>query len=150
MEDEHALFQAYLEGVNMRFTSVRRAILEVITQYEGDFTARDILPLVKVRNVMIDRASLYRNIQLLIRSGIIEAVPPDERVVRGSYRLIRRTRRKYLLRCPGCHSTEEIADEPLDAALRRLCSRFHLNFDTLQVRIEARHLPGQHRSGDCR
>lgn len=150
MEDEYALFQAYLEEMNMRFTSVRRAILEVVTHYEGDFTARDILPLVKVRTVAIDRASLYRNIQLLIRSGIIEVVPPDERVVRGSYRLIHRTRRKYLLCCPGCHSAEELADEPLDAALRRLCSRFHLNFDTLQVRIEARHLPGKHFSGDSR
>lgn len=150
MEDEYALFQAYLEEMNMRFTSVRRAILEVVTHYEGDFTARDILPLVKVRTVAIDRASLYRNIQLLIRSGIIEVVPPDERVVRGSYRLIHRTRRKYLLCCPGCHSAEELADEPLDAALRRLCSRFHLNFDTLQVRIEARHLPGKHLSGDSR
>lgn len=150
MEDEHAQFQAYLEEMNMRFTSVRRAILEVITHYEGDFTARDILPLVKVRNVAIDRASLYRNIQLLIRSGIIEVVPSDERVVRGSYRLIRRTRRKYLLCCPGCHSTEELADESLDAALRRLCNRFRLNFETLQLRIEARHLPGQHHSGGCR
>lgn len=150
MEEEHAQFQAYLEEMNMRFTSVRRAILEVITHYEGDFTARDILPLVKVRNVAIDRASLYRNIQLLIHSGIIEVVPSDERVVRGSYRLIRRTRRKYLLCCPGCHSAEELADEPLDAALRRICNRFHLNFETLQLRIEARHLPGQHHSGDCR
>ena len=150
MEDEHALFQAYLEGGNMRFTSVRRAILDAVSAYEGDFTVRDILPRVRVRNVAVDRASLYRNIQLLIRSGIIEAVPQDERVARSSYRVIRRTRRKCLLCCPGCHSAEEIADESLDAALRRLCSRFHLNFDTLQVRIEARHLPGQHRSGDPR
>lgn len=150
MEDELALFQAYLEGVNMRFTSVRRAILDVVSAYEGDFTVRDILPRVRVRNVAIDRASLYRNIQLLIRSGIIEAVPQDERVARGAYRVIRRTRRKYLLRCPGCHSTEEIADESLDAALRRLCNHFHLNFDTLQVQIEARHLPGRHLSGDSR
>lgn len=128
----------------MRFTSVRREILNVVSAYEGDFTVRDILPRVKVRNVAVNRASLYRNFQLLLRSGIIEAVPPDERVVRGSYRMIRRTRRRCLLSCPGCHSAEEIADESLDAALRRLCSRFHLNFDTIQVRIEARHLPGRH------
>lgn len=144
MEDEHTLFQAYLEGMAMRFTSVRREILNVVSAYEGDFTVRDILPRVKVRNVAVNRASLYRNFQLLLRSGIIEAVPPDERVVRGSYRMIRRTRRRCLLSCPGCHSAEEIADESLDAALRRLCSRFHLNFDTIQVRIEARHLPGRH------
>jgi len=150
MEEECALFQAYLEGRNMRFTSVRRAILEIVSVYEGDFTVRDILPRVRVRGGAIDRASLYRNFQLLLSSGIIETVPPDERVVRGSYRLIRRTRRKYLLCCPGCHSAEEIADESLDAALRRLCSRFHLNFETLQVRIEARHLPGRHLSGECR
>lgn len=144
MEDEHALFHAYLDGVNMRFTSVRRAILDAITAYEGDFTARDILPLVKVKNVAINRASLYRNFLLLIRGGIIEEVPPDESAGRGFYRMTRRKRRKYLLCCPGCHSAEEIADAALDGALYRLCERFHLNFDTLQLRIEARHLRGQH------
>ncbi len=144
MEDEHALFHAYLTEVKMRFTSVRRAILDAIIAYDGNFTVRDVLPLVKVRNVAIDRASLYRNFLLLMRCGIIEKIPQDEDTDRGFYRMTRRKQRRYQLYCPGCQSAEEVADEALDDALRNLCERFQLNFDTLQLRIEARHLHGRH------
>ena len=148
MDEEYTIFAAFLRSRGMTYTAVRQEILRVIIDYRGDFGVRDILPLIKVRGVVVNRASLYRNIRLLKRAGIIEEVPLAESVLRGTYRLSRRATRQYLLFCPGCHSAEAFEDDALDVALKQLCDRFSLNFDTLQVKIEGRHLCGHHHDAE--
>ena len=145
MDEEYSIFADFLRGRAMSYTAVRREILRTVIAYNGDFGVQDLLPLVKVRGATVNRASLYRNIRLLKWAGIIEEVPLPESVHRGMYRLCGRATRRYLLFCPGCHSATAFEDEALEGALKQLCQRFSLNFDTLQVKIEGRHLHGHHR-----
>ncbi len=144
MKEEYELFHSFLKKQGMNFTSVRQAILDTLCEQESHFTVRDILPRVKVKNIAVNRASLYRNIHLLKLAGLLEEVPPAERSGRGCFRMVRRRPRRCILFCPGCHIAEQIADDEFDRALVRLCERFRLDPDTLQVRIEARHLCGRH------
>jgi len=144
MTEEHELFHAFLTQHGQRFTSVRQKILDVVLQNKGAFTAQSLLPHIRIGNAAIDRASLYRNLKLLKQAGLIEELPDGDSSGAKRFIVTRRTGRNYLLFCLGCHSAESFYDEQLDQALLHLCRRFHLNKDSILVRVEARHLHNSH------
>lgn len=144
MKEDHEFFRDFLIHSGRRYTAVRKRILDVILSYEGDFSVRDLLPLIKVDQVAINRASLYRNLTILKAAGFIEDVPASESLGPGFFRKIQHKGRKSFLFCPGCHSDQEFYDRELDAVLLKLSKRFRLNADSMRIRIEARHLHGNH------
>ena len=144
MKEEHELFHAFLTQQGQRFTAVRQKILNVVLQSSGPFTAQSLLPHIRIGNSGVDRASLYRNLKLLKQAGLIEELPEGDPSGAKYYILPRRTGRKYVLFCPGCHSEEPFSDERFDHAVLHLCRRFHLNPDSVLVKVEARHLRDGH------
>ncbi len=71
-EDAESIFTDFLEKKQLKLTSQRRTILGVATEAKGHFTAEELLALSKRRDATISKATVYRTLDLLKGSGILE------------------------------------------------------------------------------
>ena len=57
-----------------RVTAPRRAVADLITEYDGHFTALELEDVARSRRLGISRATLFRALELLAELGIVERV----------------------------------------------------------------------------
>lgn len=64
-------FQEVVYRSGGRITRVRRAILETIDNMSGHFQAEDLVEALRERGHTVSLTTLYRNLPLLVKAGII-------------------------------------------------------------------------------
>src|ERR1700728_1273015 len=60
------------EAQRIRLTAQRRALIETIQEADGHLDAAGLLELARKRDPKIDRATVYRTLELLKRLGLID------------------------------------------------------------------------------
>ena len=75
--DYHRIVQsnpivAALDQAGYRLTMPRRAVAELITEYDGHFTAADLESAARRRRLDLSRATLFRSLDLLTELGVVE------------------------------------------------------------------------------
>ena len=67
-------FEAYLRGRNLRLTSERRTVLDIVLSREGHFDADSLLQFVRHRreSKRVSRATLYRTLEHLQAAGLVK------------------------------------------------------------------------------
>lgn len=63
-----------LQKQGYRATEQRRIILEAVVEHQGHFTANDVLAEVQSKAPYIGRATIFRNLELLTRLGLLSRV----------------------------------------------------------------------------
>jgi Fur family ferric uptake transcriptional regulator len=69
----------FTSSETLRRTGARKKILGAIVQGSRHFTALDLVERLRARNPEVGRATLYRNLPLLVKSGVLKEGPssPD-------------------------------------------------------------------------
>ena len=105
-------FRAYLRDRNLPVTPQRQAIAEVVLCSEGHLSADDIERELAVRGVMVGTATVYRTLEVLVRSGLVVERDFGEGFRR--YEPARGAPQHEHLICTVCGAVTELRDERLE------------------------------------
>jgi len=100
------LFGRYLKDVGLPMTSQREAIAEVVFEAEGHLSVDDIEARLRERGERIGKATIYRTLDLLVRSRLVEEHDFGEGFKRYEHRLSSHPVHEHLI-CLHCNKVEE-------------------------------------------
>lgn len=134
LDQEVERFQVYLQEQGLKLTNERRALLREIFSTHYHFDADELLFKLKQKSAKISRATIYRTLELLVKSGMVRRVHLGE----DHYHYERVTRddvhHDHLV-CTTCGTVIEFHDERLEARQNEICAsnRFTPTFHNLQI-----------------
>lgn len=136
MPNEYAAFRAFLAENGLKFTPQRKAILETVFSTHRHFDAEELVEMLKERKKKISRATVYRTLDLMVKSGLVRAMELGE--ARRMYEHIVGHRHHDHLICTECGRTIEFDDGFIEFLQQRVCDRLNFRADTHSLRIFGR------------
>ena len=126
-------FALFLQQAGQKLTSERAALVREIFSTHYHFEADELLFKMKGKNVKISRATVYRTLELLVKSGMVRRVHLGED--HYHYEHVRGDSHHDHLICTTCGGVIEFHDEALEQRQREICEkkRFTPTFHNLQI-----------------
>jgi Fur family transcriptional regulator, ferric uptake regulator len=130
---ETTRFKTFLVTQGLKMTNERRALVEEIFSTHYHFEADELLFKMKEKNVKISRATIYRTLDLLVRSGMVRRVHLGED--HYHYEHVTADDHHDHLVCTACGNVIEFHDEELERRQDTICSQwgFTPTFHNLQI-----------------
>jgi Fur family ferric uptake transcriptional regulator len=130
---EISRFQDYLQQQNLKLTGERTALVREIFATHYHFEADELLFKMKEKNVKISRATVYRTLELLVKSGMVRRVHLGED--HYHYEHVTGNSHHDHLVCTTCGSVIEFHDAHLEARTLEICEKkkFTPTFYNLQI-----------------
>ncbi|HEX4133872.1 MAG TPA: Fur family transcriptional regulator [Bryobacteraceae bacterium] len=119
----------------LRLTSQRRALLEVIQSAKEHLDAKSLLRLAKERDSSVNRATVYRTLELLKKLRLVDELDLMHLNGEKHYYEVRSERDHIHLACFRCGKIEEFGSalfERLKQEIGRECG-FHINVVRMEV-----------------
>jgi Fur family ferric uptake transcriptional regulator len=124
-----------VEAQGVRLTAQRRALIETIQEATSHLDAASLLSLARQRDSRIDRATVYRTIEMLKKLGLIDELDLMHMNGEKHYYEVRTQKDHLHLTCLECGSVKEFTT-PTFERLKREISRENA-FDIQVIRLEA-------------
>lgn len=126
-------FRNYLQGKNLKVTTERIKILEEVFNNHTHFDADTIFLDLNRRGVRVSRATIYRTLELLVRSGLVQKVRFGENLARYEH-TYGHERHDHLI-CTQCGHVEEISDMELEQQIQHIASQrmFRIRDRSIQI-----------------
>lgn len=129
---EETLFFDRLRARGLRATTERRALLRAIFAQHRHIDAEEILAVVRASGHKISRATVYRNLELMVEAGVVSKVRlPGGRTV---YEHLHPGLEHDHLSCRGCGRIVEFVSPGIAALLAEIC-RAH-DFDPREPQLQ--------------
>jgi Fur family ferric uptake transcriptional regulator len=128
-----AKFSGFLQQQGLKLTSEREALVREIFSTHYHFEADELLFKMKQNSVKISRATVYRTLELLVKSGLVRRVHLGED--HYHYEHVSGNSHHDHLVCTTCGAVIEFHDEELERRQREICERkkFTPTFHNLQI-----------------
>lgn len=126
-------FGDFLQTQGLKLTAERTALVREIFSTHYHFEADELLFKMKEKAVKISRATVYRTLELLVKSGMVRRVHLGED--HYHYEHVRGDSHHDHLICTTCGGVIEFHDEELERRQREICERkkFTPTFHNLQI-----------------
>ncbi|SHJ35624.1 Fur family transcriptional regulator [Lutispora thermophila] len=121
-----------LKNSGYKLTQQRRAIIEVLRNSGGPYTANEILSLVSDKYSGINFSTIYRNLELLVRLGIVEKLNIADGYCH--FKLTGENHHHHII-CNKCGEIREIDICPFDELLRNTKLE-DLDFEPVEHKFE--------------
>jgi Fur family ferric uptake transcriptional regulator len=133
VDREIARFQDFLQQQGQKLTSERTALVREIFSIHYHFEADELLFKMKEKSVKISRATVYRTLELLVKSGMVRRVHLGED--HYHYEHVTGNSHHDHLICTACGNVIEFHDEVLEQRQRDICEKkkFTPTFHNLQI-----------------
>lgn len=129
---EETLFLDHLRARGLRVTAERRALLRAIFAQHRHIDAEEILAAVRASGHKISRATVYRNLELMVAAGVVSKVRlPGGRTV---FEHLHPGLEHDHLSCRGCGRIVEFVSPGISALLAEIC-RAH-DFDPRHPQLQ--------------
>jgi Fur family transcriptional regulator, ferric uptake regulator len=123
-----------VEAQGIRLTAQRRALIETIQEATSHLDAASLLSLARKRDPKIDRATVYRTIELLKRLGLIDELDLMHLDGEKHYYEVK-TRKDHLhLACFKCGAIEEFSSPAFERLKLEIGAKN--DFDIQVIRLE--------------
>jgi Fe2+ or Zn2+ uptake regulation protein len=121
-----------LDGAGYRLTAPRRAVADLIAEYDGHFTASELVMAARQRRLGISRATLFRALDLLIELGVVERIdlPSGEH----AYVPCARAHHHHVV-CSRCGRTAEVEDCGVAEAVQEVARRSGYRIDSHRLEL---------------
>jgi Fur family ferric uptake transcriptional regulator len=119
---EMEAFRRHLQACGLRLTRDRRAIVEQIFAMHEHFTIDDLFVELHLQGVRLSKTTLYRNLPLLIESGLIRRVPDESTNARYEH-VLGHPHHDHLI-CLGCRREIEFSSDQIETAQDEVCQEF--------------------------
>jgi Fur family ferric uptake transcriptional regulator len=126
-------FQDFLAQNALKLTTEREALVREIFGTHYHFEADELLFKMKEKGLKISRATVYRTLELLVKSGLVRRVHLGED--HYHYEHVSGNSHHDHLVCTACGMVIEFHDEGLEQRQREICERkkFTPTFHNLQI-----------------
>jgi Fur family ferric uptake transcriptional regulator len=133
VEREISRFQDFLQQQGQKLTTERSALVREIFSTHYHFEADELLFKMKQKSVKISRATVYRTLELLVKSGLVRRVHLGED--HYHYEHVSGNSHHDHLICTACGGVIEFHDELLEQRQREICEKkkFTPTFHNLQI-----------------
>ncbi|HYH06873.1 MAG TPA: transcriptional repressor [Thermoanaerobaculia bacterium] len=133
VEREITRFQDYLQQQGLKLTSERIALVREIFSTHYHFEADELLGKMKEKSVKISRATVYRTLELLVKSNMVRRVHLGED--HYHYEHVSGNSHHDHLICTTCGNVIEFHDEQLERLQIAICEKkkFTPTFHNLQI-----------------
>ena len=130
---EKQKFLQLLRERGQRVTGERLALFDEIFSLHGHIDAEELLRSMKARGLKISRATVYRTLELLVKSNLVRRVHLGED--HYHYEHVAGNSHHDHLICTACGTVIEFHDEELERRQREICERkkFTPTFHNLQI-----------------
>lgn len=130
-------FAEILASIGLRHTAPRLAIWDAAYHYDGHFTAEDLLVAARKKHAKISRATVYRALPDLLRSGIL-----SELDIGRDFKYYESTRNagtfKGHIVCSNCEKIIEFDAPFMDSYGRAIAEKNGFTFLSQHLQITAR------------
>jgi Fur family transcriptional regulator, ferric uptake regulator len=116
---EKERFLSFLRGRHQRVTSERLALLDEVFRQHGHIDAEQLLAAVRGRGLKMSRATVYRNLELLVESGLARKQRLGRR--RFLYEHVHGDQRHDHLVCGRCGRVVEFVSPGIAALQAEIC-----------------------------
>ena len=127
------LFGRYLKEQGLPLTHQREAVAAVLFSTDAHLSADDVEGELRRRDERIGKATIYRTLDLLVKSNLVEELDFGEGFKRYEHRLSRQPAHHHLV-CQGCGSVEEFEIPEIPAIEARVARE--LGFRPHRHRVE--------------
>lgn len=133
VEREITRFQEFLQKQGLKLTSERIGLVREIFSTHYHFEADELLGKMKEKDVKISRATVYRTLELLVKSGMVRRVHLGED--HYHYEHVTGNSHHDHLICTTCGGVIEFHDELLERRQLEICEKkkFTPTFHNLQI-----------------
>ena len=123
-----------IEAQGIRLTAQRRALIETIQEATCHLDAAKLLELARERDPKIDRATVYRTLELLKRLGMIDELDLMHLNGEKHYYEVKTQKDHLHLACFECGEIEEFSSPSFDRLKREIGAKN--DFDIQVMRLE--------------
>lgn len=133
MTEQEKKFLEHLAARGLRMTPERRAVLGGILESRAHFTADDLYIRLKRRNPAVSRATVYRTLELLVGSRLVEKVDLGGQQAYYEY-FYGREHHDHLI-CLGCGTILEFASRTIEELQDAVCreNQFEMHYHSHQI-----------------
>ena len=129
-------FLAFLEQKNLRITSQRRAIVDIVFDTDQHFNAEQLLEWAREIDESVSRATVYRTLPLLTESGLVHEMDfgKDYKIYDPNY--ADHPNHNHII-CDDCDKVVEFESDQLDTLENEISQNLGFHVKTQQLRINA-------------
>lgn len=124
-------FRRFLETRGLRLTRDRRTIVKAVFAIHEHFSVDDLFVALRLDGKRISKTTLYRNLPLLIESGLIRRVPGDAANSRYEH-IVGHPHHDHLI-CLECGREIEFSSDPIERAQDEVCKIY--DFEPVRHRL---------------
>jgi Fur family ferric uptake transcriptional regulator len=124
-----------VEAKGVRLTSQRRALIETIQNAEGHLDAASLLELARQRDPKIDRATVYRTIELLKRLGLIDELDLMHLNGEKHYYEVKTQKDHLHLACFQCGEIEEFSSPTFERLKQEIGAGNGFNIKVIRLEV---------------
>src|SRR3989339_870558 len=128
------IFKEYLTSKKLKFTSERQAILNRVFENHKHFEADELLVDLRLNDMKISKATIYRTLALLVKSGLLREVIFGERHAR--YEHVYGHEHHDHLVCIKCGKIIEFSDERIEKYQDEVCRKNKFKVDSHRLQIQ--------------
>jgi Fe2+ or Zn2+ uptake regulation protein len=121
-----------LDAGGYRLTEPRRAVADLIAEYDGHFTAAELEMAARERRLGISRATLFRALDLLTELGVVERL--DLPTGEHAYVPCARAHHHHIV-CSRCGRAAEVADCGVTDAVAEIARRSGYRIDSHRLEL---------------
>ncbi|HID96351.1 MAG TPA: transcriptional repressor [Candidatus Latescibacteria bacterium] len=133
MRAEEKKFEKYLRLCGLRFTPERRLILREAFSIHDHFEVDDLFVRLHQKDCRISRATIYRTLDLLVKSGLLREVISGER--HSHYEHILGHRHHDHLLCLKCGKVIEFSNNRIEELQKRVCEDYGFKPENHRLQI---------------
>lgn len=117
--DAAGAFRSYLASQKLKMTSERRIILDEVLSTPEHFGADELHLRFVSRKLRMSRATIYRTLEHLVKSGLVRRVYLDQK--KAFFEPVLGRRHHEHMICLSCSKVIEFSDDPLERRQDKVC-----------------------------
>jgi Fur family ferric uptake transcriptional regulator len=124
-----------VEAQGVRLTAQRRALIETIQDATSHLDAASLLELARERDPNIDRATVYRTIELLKRLGMVDELDLMHLNGEKHYYEVKTQKDHLHLACFECGAIEEFASPTFERLKREIAEKNDFEIQVMRLEV---------------
>src|SRR5580698_3286364 len=124
-----------VEAQGVRLTAQRRALIETIQEATSHLDAISLLELARKRDPNIDRATVYRTIELLKRLGMVDELDLMHLNGEKHYYEVKTQKDHLHLACFECGAIEEFASPTFERLKREIAEKNDFEIQVMRLEV---------------
>ena len=134
MLSKEEVFKEYLTSRKLKFTTERQAILDRVFENHKHFEADELLVDLRLNHLKISKATIYRTLSLLVKSGLLREVIFGER--HTHYEHVYGHEHHDHLVCNKCGKIIEFVEYGIEKLQDEVCKKHKFKADSHRLQIQ--------------